>query len=64
MGVQQSNPAHGSRLEPARHQPGAIRGLLGIAALVAGCKGEAAVQEQAVRPVKVAVVARPPKGAR
>src|SRR5262245_27198648 len=37
-------------------------GLLSVAALVAGCKGEAAVQDQAARPVKVAVVAAAPKG--
>jgi multidrug efflux system membrane fusion protein len=35
---------------------------LAIAALVAGCKGEAAVQEQPARPVKVAVVAAAPQG--
>jgi multidrug efflux system membrane fusion protein len=35
---------------------------LAIAALVAGCKGEAAVQEQPARPVKVAVVATAPQG--
>jgi RND family efflux transporter MFP subunit len=35
---------------------------LGIAALIAGCKGEAAVQEEAVRPVKVAIVAAAPHG--
>ena len=33
-----------------------------IAALVAGCKGEAAVQEQPARPVKVAIVAAAPQG--
>jgi len=35
---------------------------LAIAALVAGCKGEAAVQEQPARPVKVAIVAAAPQG--
>src|SRR5215471_11826088 len=30
--------------------------VLGIAALLAGCKGEAAVKEEGIRPVKVAVV--------
>jgi RND family efflux transporter MFP subunit len=30
--------------------------ILGVAALVAGCKGEAAVKEETVRPVKVAIV--------
>jgi len=30
--------------------------VLGIAALLAGCKGEAAVKEESIRPVKVAVV--------
>jgi membrane fusion protein, multidrug efflux system len=36
--------------------------VLGIAATIAGCKGEAAVQEQVVRPVKVAVVAPATQG--
>ena len=36
--------------------------VLGIAASIAGCKGEAAVQEQVVRPVKVAVVAAATQG--
>ena len=36
--------------------------MLGIAASIAGCKGEAAVQEQFVRPVKVAVVASATQG--
>lgn len=37
--------------------------ILGLAAaLVAGCKGEAAVQETQVRPVKVAIVAAAPQG--
>jgi RND family efflux transporter MFP subunit len=31
--------------------------ILGIAALIAGCKGEAAVKTETVRPVKVAIVA-------
>ncbi|MFZ0852585.1 MAG: efflux RND transporter periplasmic adaptor subunit [Hyphomicrobiaceae bacterium] len=36
-------------------------GLLGIAVLVGGCKGEAAVSEETARPVKVAIVeAAPP----
>lgn len=37
-------------------------GILGIAALLAGCKGEAAVQEKQARPVKVAIVAAAPQG--
>jgi membrane fusion protein, multidrug efflux system len=36
--------------------------VLGIAALATGCKGEAAVEEEVVRPVKVAVVAAVPSG--
>ena len=36
--------------------------VLGIAATIAGCRGEAAVQEQVVRPVKVAVVAQATQG--
>lgn len=63
MGVQRFNSA------PAR-----VRGtrgwrtftsrvaILGIAAVIAGCKGEAAVQEEFVRPVKVAIVAVAPQG--
>jgi multidrug efflux system membrane fusion protein len=35
---------------------------LAIAALMAGCKGEAAVQDQPARPVKVAIVAAAPQG--
>ncbi len=43
---------------------GAVRGvaILGIAALIAGCKGEAAVQDKQVRPVKVAIIAVSPQG--
>ena len=45
----------------ARHQPDGI--LVGWASRhVAGCKGEAAVQEQTVRPVKVAIVATAAQG--
>ena len=36
--------------------------IVGIAALAAGCKSEATVQEQPVRPVKVAIVAAAPQG--
>jgi RND family efflux transporter MFP subunit len=35
--------------------------LIGIVAAVAGCKGEAAVEEEVVRPVKVAAVAAAPQ---
>ena len=55
-----------TRLSPARRQRVTNRAgilvMLGIAATVAGCKGEAAVQEQVVRPVKVAVVAAATQG--
>jgi RND family efflux transporter MFP subunit len=37
-------------------------GIAAAAAVAAGCKGEAAVEEQVVRPVKVAVVAAAPSG--
>ncbi|KAB2919231.1 MAG: efflux RND transporter periplasmic adaptor subunit [Hyphomicrobiaceae bacterium] len=37
-------------------------GILGLAALIAGCKGEAAVQEEVARPVKVAIVTAAPQG--
>jgi RND family efflux transporter MFP subunit len=43
-------------------RPWTAIGLLGVALLAAGCKGEAAVQEQVARPVKVAVVAAAPQG--
>jgi len=36
--------------------------VLGIAALAAGCKGEAAAEKEFVRPVKVAIVAAAPTG--
>jgi multidrug efflux system membrane fusion protein len=36
--------------------------IVGIAALTAGCKSEASVQDQAVRPVKVAIIAAAPQG--
>src|SRR5215510_3353709 len=36
--------------------------MLGIAALIAGCRGEAAVQDKQPRPVKVAIVAVGPQG--
>ncbi len=60
MGVQQS-----TAFAPGiRGWGGAISrvGILGIAALLAGCKGEAAVQEKQARPVKVAIVAAAPQG--
>ena len=43
-------------------RPWAVIGILGVALLAAGCKGEAAVQDQPARPVKVAVVAAAPQG--
>ena len=60
MGVQQFNPA----FSPDGDAGVAPAGGVGIAALplLAGCKGEAAVQEEAVRPVKVAVVAAAAQG--
>jgi membrane fusion protein, multidrug efflux system len=63
MGVQQTNPD--SALAPTRRRVTNRAGILvvlGIAASVAGCKGEAAVQEQGVRPVKVAMVAPATQG--
>ena len=63
MGVQQTNPD--TALAPRRGASPtgqAFWSSLGIAATVAGCKGEAAVQEQVVRPVKVAVVAPATQG--
>jgi RND family efflux transporter MFP subunit len=40
----------------------AVLGTAALAGLTAGCKGEAAVEEEVVRPVKVAVVAPAPNG--
>src|SRR5689334_8435097 len=58
MGVQQGNPylAFAPRQRRAATRAG-ILVVLGIAASLAGCKGEAAVHEQIARPVKVVVVA-------
>ena len=63
MGVQQTNPdtAVAPRRQRVTNRAG-ILVILGIAATIAGCKGEAAVQEQVVRPVKVAVVAPATQG--
>ena len=58
MGVQQTNT---SSRRPAASRAGLLV-VLGIAGILAGCKSEAAVQEQAVRPVKVTVVARATQG--
>jgi RND family efflux transporter MFP subunit len=41
-----------------------LAAILGIAALVAGCKGETAVREEGIRPVKVAVVEAGTRGRR
>ena len=62
MGVQQTNsePALASRRR-VTNRIGILVGL-GMAVSVAGCKGEAAVEEQVVRPVKVAVVAPATQG--
>jgi RND family efflux transporter MFP subunit len=57
MRVQQSNPGT-PRVQGVKAWSSIVSlvGVLGIAALVAGCKGEAAVKEETVRPVKVAIV--------
>jgi RND family efflux transporter MFP subunit len=65
MGVQQTTPnsaAPASRRWRVANRA-SILVVLGIAASVAGCKGEAAaIQEQIVRPVKVALVAPATQG--
>jgi RND family efflux transporter MFP subunit len=63
MGVEQTNPdtALFPRGRRATNRVG-ILVVLGIAVAIAGCKGEAAVQEPVVRPVKVAVVAPDTQG--
>jgi len=67
----ESRPQTGSRPEqehimivqqPKITRPWAVIGLLGVTLFAAGCKGEAAVQTQIARPVKVAVVAAAPQG--
>ena len=54
MGVQQTDPGRtvAARGQRITNRAG-ILVILGVAALVAGYKGEASVQEQDVRPVKV-----------
>ena len=63
MGVQQTDPGRtvASRRQRITNRAG-ILVILGVAAIVAGCKGEASVQEQDVRPVKVVVVAQATQG--
>ena len=53
MSAQRSNAASAVA---ARMRITSLVAVLGIAALLAGCKGEAAVKEESIRPVKVAVV--------
>ncbi|MBO0740694.1 MAG: efflux RND transporter periplasmic adaptor subunit [Hyphomicrobiaceae bacterium] len=48
--------------QPQTTRPWAVIGLLGVTLFAAGCKGEAAVQTQVPRPVKVAIVAAAPQG--
>src|SRR5262249_58614776 len=62
MSVQQTHPVWALAPKRRRLNRAGILIMLGIAASVAGCKGEAAVQEPVVRPVKVAVVAPAPQG--
>src|SRR5262245_32645854 len=53
MNAQRSNAASAV---PTRMRRASLVTVLGIAAFLAGCKGEAAVKEESIRPVKVAVV--------
>ena len=53
MNAQRSNAASAVA---TRMRRASLVTVLGIAALLAGCKGEAAVKEESIRPVKVAVV--------
>src|SRR5215510_348858 len=53
MNAQRSNAASAPA---ARMRRASLVTVLGIAALLAGCKGEAAVKEESIRPVKVAVL--------
>jgi RND family efflux transporter MFP subunit len=63
MGLQQTNPDSPPSARRGRvSKLAGILVVLGIAATVAGCKGEAAIQEQVVRPVKIAVVAPASQG--
>jgi RND family efflux transporter MFP subunit len=59
MAVQRPNlPPVFAQAAGRRARIAGLAALLGLAALVSGCKGEASVQKETVRPVKVAVVAR------
>src|SRR5689334_22888979 len=63
MGRQQITPNAARALKRRVADRASILVVLGVAASVAGCKGEAAaVQEQVVRPVKIAVVAPATQG--
>ena len=62
MRFQRSIAGNASATRIARSGAARLVVSLAIAALVAGCKGEAAVQEQPARPVKVAIVAAAPQG--
>jgi RND family efflux transporter MFP subunit len=63
MGVQNSSSGTASAQRAFATGPVArLAAIVAVAALVAGCKGEAASREETVRPVKVAVVAAAPKG--
>ena len=59
MITQRSNAAS---VVAARMRMASLVAVLGIAAVLAGCKGEAAVKEESIRPVKVAVVEAGPPG--
>jgi multidrug efflux system membrane fusion protein len=63
MDVPQTNPHSALAPRPRRvTNLAAIPVVLGIAVSIAGCKGEAAVQEHIVQPVKIAVVAPAAQG--
>jgi membrane fusion protein, multidrug efflux system len=62
MRFQRSIAGNASATRIARSGAARLVVSLAIAALVAGCKGEAAVREQPARPVKVAIVAAAPQG--
>jgi RND family efflux transporter MFP subunit len=62
MSVEQTHPDWALAPRRRRLNRAGILVVLGIAASVAGCNGEAAVKEQVVRPVKIAVVAPATQG--
>jgi membrane fusion protein, multidrug efflux system len=62
MSVQHLDTATAALLRPWARKSGVGLAVLGIAALLAGCRSEAKVEEEVTRPVKVAVVESAARG--